>query len=97
MADACVHTMNDISANKLYTEMGQTHINIGTGIDLTIRELAETVKQTVGFSGEIIWDRTKPDGTPKKQLDITLLKKLNWSPRITLVNGIRSVYENYVK
>lgn len=97
MADACVHTMNDISAHKLYTEMGQTHINIGTGIDLTIRELAETVRQTVGFSGEIIWDRTKPDGTLKKQLDITLLKKLNWSPRITLADGIRSVYDNYIK
>jgi GDP-L-fucose synthase len=97
MADACVHTMNDISANKLYTEMGQTHINIGTGIDLTIRELAETVKQTVSFSGEIIWDHSKPDGTPKKQLDITLLKKLDWSPRISLTDGIRSVYENYTK
>lgn len=97
MADACVHTMNNISAHKLYTEMGQTHINIGTGIDLTIRELAETVRQTVGFSGEIIWDRTKPDGTPKKQLDITLLKKLNWSPRIALADGISSVYENYLK
>ena len=97
MADACVHTMSHISAGKLYNEMGQTHINIGTGIDLTIRELAETVRKTVGFEGEIIWDHSKPDGTLKKQLDITLLKKLDWSPRISLTDGIRSVYENYTK
>lgn len=97
MADACVHTMNNVSAHKLYTEMGQTHINIGTGIDLTIRELAGAVKETVGFKGEIIWDHSKPDGTLKKQLDITLLKKLNWSPRITLADGIQSVYDNYIK
>jgi GDP-L-fucose synthase len=97
MADACVHTMNHVSAGKLYNEMGQTHINIGTGIDLTIKELAETVRKTVGFEGGIIWDHSKPDGTLKKQLDITLLKKLDWSPRITLTDGIRSVYENYVR
>ncbi len=97
MAEACIHIMNHISSQKLYVELKQTHINIGTGIDLTIRELAESISQIVGFNGTLLWDRSKPDGTPKKQLDISLAKKLNWQPKIGLTEGIRSVYANYLK
>jgi GDP-L-fucose synthase len=95
MADACVHIMEKVDAQTLYDELKQTHINIGTGIDLTIKELADIVKEVVGFQGEIRWDTTKPDGTHKKQLDVSLLKQLKWEHRITLEQGIAMVYENY--
>ena len=96
MADACIHIMEHVEAEKLYTEMGQTHINIGTGIDLTIKDLAETVKGIVGFKGSINWDDTKPDGTYKKQLDTSLLNKLDWNFKIGLEEGISTVYQNYI-
>jgi len=96
MADACVHIMQNVSSNKLYNELKQTHINIGTGIDLTIKELAETVKSTVGFEGELHWDSTKPDGILKKQLDVMLLNKLNWAATIALKEGINNVYKKYI-
>jgi len=95
MADACVHIMEKIKANTLYNEMGQTHINIGTGIDLTIRELAEAVKSITRFYGIMEWDIRKPDGTSKKRLDISLLHKLDWKHKIELRDGIESVYKNY--
>lgn len=97
MADACVHIMQNVEAEKLYNEMKQTHINIGTGIDLRIKDLAELVKNIVGFNGNIEWDSTKPDGTPKKQLDVTLLNKLDWHFKIELKSGIEAVYANYLK
>jgi len=97
MADACVHIMQNVEAHTLYDEMQQTHINIGTGIDLTIKELADLVKDIVGFNGEIQWDSTKPDGTPKKQLDVSLLNKLDWNHKIALNDGIKAVYNKYVE
>lgn len=95
MADACVHIMQNVEAPILYDKMKQTHVNIGTGIDLTIKELAEMVKEIVGFNGQIEWDTTKPDGTPKKQLDVKLLHQLNWKYKVSLNNGINAVYERY--
>jgi len=68
-------------------------INIGTGFDVTIRELADTVALAVGYSGEIAWDATKPDGTPRKLLDVGRLMALGWSPRVPLGQGVRSTYE----
>ncbi len=97
MADACVHIMQNVSSEKLYTELHQTHLNIGTGVDLTIRELAETVKQVVGFEGKLAWDDSKPDGTFKKQLDVFLLNNLEWRANIILNKGIRLVYKNYIQ
>ena len=70
-------------------------MNIGTGVDITIRELAELVKSIVGFQGKIEWDTTKPDGTPKKLLDVTRLFETGFRPSITLKEGIRRVYEGY--
>lgn len=95
MADACVHIMQNVGSEKLYTELQQTHINIGTSIDLTIHKLAETVKQVVGFEGKLDWDTSKPDGTFKKQLDIELLNKTGWESKVRLINGIEKVYINY--
>ena len=68
-------------------------INVGVGEDISIRELAELIQGIVGFSGEIIWDGSKPDGTPRKLLDVSRLRALGWSPTITLVAGIESTYE----
>ena len=65
-------------------------LNVGTGVDLTIRELAEAVAQATGFHGEIVWDRSKPDGTPKKQLDVSRLAQLGWRARIPLAEGLSS-------
>ena len=68
----------------------QQFLNVGTGVDLTIRELAEAVAAATGFTGEILWDASKPDGTPKKQLDVSRLAALGWRARIPLVEGLRS-------
>jgi len=97
MADACVHIMQNVSSQKLYNQLNQTHINIGSGIDITIKELALIVKETVGYKGLLVWDDTKPDGTYKKQLDISLLKKVGWSSKIPLKSGIQNVFNNYLK
>ena len=89
LADACVFLMKNYHGSEI--------INIGTGIDLTIRELAGMIKDVVGYNGEIFWDRAKPDGTPRKLLDISRIAALGWQPRISLRDGLRSTYEWYVK
>jgi GDP-L-fucose synthase len=68
-------------------------VNVGMGEDLTIRELAETVGSIVSYSGRLVFDQSKPDGTPRKLLDVTRLRELGWTPRISLAEGIRSTYE----
>ena len=70
-------------------------VNVGTGEDQTIRELAELIQRVVGHDGSIEWDTSKPDGTPQKQLDVTRITQLGWRPRRTLQEGIRSTYEWY--
>ncbi|CAB4872093.1 unannotated protein [freshwater metagenome] len=72
-----------------------THLNIGSGEDLTIKALAELVAELAGFSGEIAWDSSKPDGTPRKVLDVTKVKSLGWNPKISLRDGIASTIEWY--
>ncbi len=95
MGEACVYLMEKMDAKTLYSDMNQTHINIGTGEDLTIRQLAELVKEITGFRGNLLWDPSKPDGTPRKQLDVSLLRSLGWKPQISLKQGIQAVYEKY--
>jgi GDP-L-fucose synthase len=85
LADACVFLMNGYEDLSL--------INIGCGEDLEIRELAEMVKEIVGFAGELKWDTTKPDGTPRKLLDVSRLNDLGWKQRIGLREGMRKTYE----
>ena len=72
------------------------HINIGTGEDLTIKALAELVAELAGFSGEIAWDSSKPDGTPRKVLDVTKVKSLGWEPNISLRDGIAATIDWYI-
>jgi len=87
LADACLFLMRDYE--------GEDIINVGVGEDVTIRELAELVQKTVGFEGDIIWDDTKPDGTPRKLMDISRLTGLGWQARISLSEGIADVYRWY--
>jgi GDP-L-fucose synthase len=71
------------------------YINVGTGEDVTIKELAETISRVVGFMGDTVWDTTKPNGTPRKVLNVDKIKALGWEPKITLRDGIQSTYEWY--
>jgi len=73
-----------------------SHVNAGCGEDLSIKELSEIVQKTVGYSGEIIWDSTKPDGTPRKLMDVSKLKSLGWEPKISLEEGIKRVVSVYI-
>ena len=93
LAEACVHVMGlaKSQANAVTTPKC-SHINVGTGVDVTIRELAETMKQTVGFEGELVFDTSKPDGTPRKLLDVSRMKTLGWQARISLQDGLGSTY-----
>ncbi|MDO9152499.1 MAG: GDP-L-fucose synthase [Paludibacter sp.] len=91
MADASVFLLLNYNA----PDSTPSHINVGCGEDVTIKELSEIVKNTVDYKGEIIWDTTKPDGTPRKLLDITKLLKLGWKPSISLEEGIRRVISYY--
>lgn len=89
LARACVFLMQNYSAEQF--------INVGYGSDLSIRELAETVKRITGFTGNITWDTTKPDGTPKKLMDSSRLFALGWKPQVNLEQGIRLAYEDFLK
>lgn len=95
MANASIHLLKNVDADKIYKELNISHINIGTGTDLTIYELANLVKEITKFKGDVKWDSSKPDGTKKKLLDVSILKDMNWNPSITLKKGIKEVYENY--
>ena len=87
LASAVVHLGNSYNSPE--------HLNIGTGDDLTIKELAELVAELAGFKGEIAWDSSKPDGTPRKVLDVSKAKSLGWSPKISLRDGIASTISWY--
>lgn len=87
LADASLFLMNSYSSEEI--------VNVGAGSDVSIRSLAELVQQIVGFDGDVIWDDTKPDGTPQKLMDVSRLTQLGWENRIALEEGISRVYANY--
>jgi GDP-L-fucose synthase len=89
LADACLFVMNNYDGSDI--------INIGVGKDISIRELAELIKEIVGFDGEIRYDSSKPDGTPRKLLDVSRLGSLGWAPKISLREGIEMTYVWYAK
>lgn len=108
MADACVYVMEKVDFADIVKERGlengtgdaskeirNCHLNVGSGTELHIADLAQIVKKTVGFKGEIKWDATKPDGTPRKLMDVSRLARLGWTYTITLEDGIRRVYDEY--
>lgn len=94
MAAASIHVMNlDSGVYKSNTQDMLSHINVGTGIDCTIRELVETVAKVTGFEGEIEFDSSKPDGAPRKLMDVSRLKSLGWQYSINLEDGLKATYE----
>ncbi len=102
LARACVFLMeevdfNHVVKNRELKEVRNTHINIGVGEDLSIAQLADLVKEVTGFRGGIQWDATKPDGTPRKLLDVTRLNNLGFTAAIELKDGIKEVYEEYCR
>ena len=98
MAAACVHVMElDEAVLRDHTRPMLSHINVGTGEDCTIRELAETVARVTGFTGRLVFDTDKPDGAPRKLLDVSRLAALGWRPQIGLEEGLRDAYAWFVE
>jgi GDP-L-fucose synthase len=87
LAEACLHLM------EVHNDAGW--VNVGTGEDVTIKELAETVARVVGYEGELVWDTTKPDGTPRKLLDVSKMTALGWRATTPLEQGIEAVYVDF--
>ncbi|ALD79236.1 MULTISPECIES: GDP-L-fucose synthase [Citrobacter freundii complex] len=98
MAAASIHVM-DLAQEVLqeYTQPMLSHINVGTGVDCTIRELAQTIAQVVGYKGRVVFDAGKPDGTPRKLLDVTRLHQLGWYHEISLEAGLASTYQWFLE
>lgn len=96
LAEAILFLLENINAKDLY-ENGISQINIGTGEDLTIVELAEVIKNIIGFSGNIKYDSTKPDGTPRKLMDVSRINKLGWKHKTSLEDGIKKSYDWFIK
>jgi len=98
MADASLFVLDlDEDTYKKNTQPMLSHINIGTGVDITIRELAETMKEVVGYSGEIEFDSSKPDGTPRKLIDVSRLTSMGWSYTTDLKEGLEKTYKWYLE
>lgn len=89
MADACIYLMENYEGNDFF--------NIGTGKEITIRGLAEIIKEVVGYEGKIVWDTTKPDGTPRKLLDVSRLEKAGWRYKMELKDGIKEAYKWFIE
>ncbi|MCF8374383.1 MAG: NAD-dependent epimerase/dehydratase family protein [Bacteroidales bacterium] len=108
LADACLFLMDQVdfpllaklseqNSDNSKNEIRNTHINVGTGKDIKIADLATLIADIVGFTGNLKWDNTKPDGTPRKQLDVSKLSSLGWKPQTTLKEGIAKVYQHYLE
>ncbi|MGZ5001494.1 MAG: GDP-L-fucose synthase [Methylomonas sp.] len=98
MAAASLHVLNlEKATYQSVTEPMLSHLNVGTGEDVTIRQLAETIAKVAGFQGEISWDAEKPDGTPRKLMDNAKLWSLGWQPKIGLEDGLRATYQWFLE
>ncbi|MDK2858660.1 MAG: GDP-L-fucose synthase [Verrucomicrobiota bacterium] len=101
LAEACVFLVENANYEDLaFTDDSgtvQSHINVGSGEEVTIRDLAETVRGIIGFEGKITWDTSKPDGTPRKLMDSSRMKALGWKPKVSLREGIRRAYEDFLR
>jgi GDP-L-fucose synthase len=85
VADACIFLLRSYS--------GEGHVNIGTGSDISIADLAESIRKVTGFEGDVLWDTSKPDGTMLKRMDTTLINNLGWSPRVPFDRGLEATYQ----
>lgn len=98
MAAACIHVMNlDAAAYASSVDPRRTHINVGSGQEVSIRQLAGMVAETVGYRGNIAFDPSRPDGTPRKLLDTTCLHRLGWRPSTTLRHGLALAYDDFIQ
>lgn len=98
MASACIQVMNiDRIIYEKYTQPMCSHINVGSGIEITIEELAKTIKEVVNYEGQIYYDLEKPDGNPRKLVDSQLIHKLGWKPQVDLKDGLIKAYANFLK
>ena len=98
MAAASAYVMNLITSTyEANTQPMLSHINVGTGADCTIRELAETLAEVTGFTGKLVFDTSKPDGAPRKLMDVSRLKALGWQARISLEEGLGSTYQWFLE
>lgn len=98
MAAASIHVLElDSGTYKENTSPMMSHINVGTGIDCTIRELAETLKKVIGFKGELEFDTTKPDGTPRKLMDVSRLTSLGYTAKVSLKDGLTDTYKWFIE
>lgn len=95
MARACVFLMESYDVKG--DPRGGEHVNVGSGIEVSIKELAETVKEVVGFEGKLVFDLTKPDGTPRKLLDVSKLHRMGWKHQVELKEGVTLAYEDFLK
>ena len=98
LARACIDVMN-IDKNSYYRRIGSkvTHINVGSGEEIAIKQLAELIKHIVGYKGKIKFDKSKPDGTLSKLMDNNRIRKFNWKSKINLEDGLREVYSDFQK
>lgn len=95
MADGCIHVMslsNTILKKNLINYPSPCFVNLGTGVDCTIKELVQVIKQETGYDGKLVFDSSMPDGTPQKLLDVTSLENMGWQPKISLLDGIKNTY-----
>jgi GDP-L-fucose synthase len=98
MAEASVYVMNlEPDVYAAHTDPMHSHINVGTGQDVTIAELAQLVGEVVGYRGRIEFDTTKPDGTPRKLLDVSKLRSLGWQARTPLSEGLQRAYQSFLE
>jgi GDP-L-fucose synthase len=97
LAEACVFLMQNVNAKDMLKLSKDYFINVGSGEDLYLKDLARMIKVIVGFDGDIKFDTSKPDGTPRKLLDVSKMKKLGWKPRISLEEGIKRSYKEYLE
>lgn len=95
MADGCIFMMKNFNPNKEDNKAGRIFLNLGTGEDITIKELAETICKIVDYKGKIDWDESKPDGTPRKLLEVDKLRALGWKHKIELADGLKETYDYY--
>ena len=97
MAEASVF-IHELKLQCLHenTQPMQSHINVGTGTDITIKKLAETIKEVVGFNGDLEFDKTKPDGAPRKIMDVSLISKLGWKAKVSLKSGLERSYLDFL-
>jgi GDP-L-fucose synthase len=96
LADACLYLLERVDYSDMLAT-GSPFLNVGSGREISIKDLLELTAEIVGYSGNIIYDKTKPDGTPRKLLDSSRLRRLGWSSKISMEDGIESSYEDFLK